>query len=313
MYSTHTPTLLALTSQGKVQYTTFPTQSIFFFAFDMNVSISGLLGILPSGDIVNVPSTFFSDVAVRQMMVHAWPYATYQNTIATVDGVQYGFQYGGVIPQFMGNYYPTNISWPSGNPITNPSVVGSAAWWWAQGTNLSSPYFSKLLAACTSANPCIYPIIGQLGNPGLDDALTLYISEIEQITGGAVQPYSYDITFTDAVVYSVSSEPGHSPVNLFTLGWIPDYPDPSNNFAAMYQPNATYTTGTALYQAWSLPAFNNASCGYSDYSSWAALSHWANIGYLPQDCQGVAYQTLSAWSITALHEPDLTQRTLDYN
>jgi hypothetical protein len=309
--STHTPTLLSLVAQGKAQYEVFPTLSIFFFAFDLNTSITALRNLLPSGDVVNVPGSFFSDVAVRQLSVNAWPYATYQSTINTVDGVSYGIQYGGVIPPTMAPYYPTNVSWPAGNPVFDKTVVGSAAWWWAQGTNSSSPYYSPTLAKCTSSSPCVYPVIGQLADPGLDDAIAYYIGDIEKATGGALAPYDYDISFTDAVIYSTSSTAGTSPINLYTLGWIPDYPDPSNNIAAMVQGNGTYTEGNALYQQ--LEPYNTSCTHNTAYASFSNLVYWANVGQIPNNCQGPAYLTLEAWDLIALHEANLTLRILYYN
>lgn len=313
IFTTHTPTLLQLVQQGKIQYFTTPSLSIFFWAFTLNFSASGLQGLIPSGDTFNIPTDFFSSVATRQLLVNSWPYSTYQNTINTVDGVQYGIQYGGVIPYGEGPFYPANVSWPAGDPVFNPHVVGSAAWWWAQGTNVSSPYYSSTLAACTVGNPCVYPIIGQLGNPGLDAAIQLYISDVEQATGGAITPYSFDIAFVTAVIASVSSAPFTSPLDFYTLGWIPDYPDPSNNIGAMWLANQTYTTSNSLYQQWIMPQYNSPSCGHSNYYAYANLTYWAGQTGVPEDCQGVAYQTLNYWGGYATHVSNTTQRILDYN
>lgn len=310
---THTSDLLNLVDQGKVQYFSTPSLSIFFWAFTMNFSASGLQGILPEGDTFNIPSDFFASVATRQLSVTSWPYATYQNDINTVDGVEYGIQYGGAIPYGEEPYYPANISWPSGDPVFNASVAGSAAWWWAQGTDPSSPYYSADLAACTPSNPCIYPILGQLGNPGLDSAVQLYIAEIENVTQGALQPYSYDLTFAQAVIYAVSSSQFNSPLDLYTLGWIPDYPDPSNNIGAMYVANSTYTTSDTLYQQWAMPQYNAPGCGHSNYTAYANLTYWAGQTAVPQDCQGPAYQAMNYWSSVATNLGNLTQRIVDYN
>ncbi len=64
------------------------------------------------------------------------------------------------------------------------------------------------------------------------------------------------------------------------------------------------------------PAYNNTTaCGNDNYGSWADLSYWANIGQIPNDCQGVAYDTALFWMYSAAHLPlaNITQRVLDYN
>lgn len=310
IYTTHTTQMLQLVSEGKIWYTTFPTLSIFFMPFTFNFSLANEQ-IFDSVSTPNIPTDFFGYSTVRELMANAWPYATIQSTVNTVDGVEFGVQYGGVIPIGMGNYYPTNISWPSGDPVADPSVVGSAAWWWAQGINSSSAYYDAELAACTSGSPCKFPVIGQLGAPQLDTMIQLFISEIESITGGAVQPYTFDLSFSD-LLQQFGYTPGTAPFPFYNLGWAPDYPDPTDYMAPMYQPDQTYTSPDAVAEVLAEPQFNSATCGHNT-SSWSDLVYWANIGQIPTVCQGVAYSTMSAWMSIAGPLPAGAQRVLEYN
>ena len=327
IFSTDTPTMLALTAQGKINYESFNTLAIFFWTFTLNFSASGMDTFIPSGDTFNIPQTFFANEATRQLLVSSWPYEAYQSTINTVDGVVYGEPYGGVIPAGMGNYLPTNITWPYNNPAdspqnySNPSIVGSAAWWWTQGTTVGSPYYNATLAAC-KVTACVFPVFGQQGNPGLDEGIALWISQIETATGHKLLPYDVDLPFFTEVVASVSSGPGTNPMDFYTLGWIPDYPDPSNNIAAMAAANGTYTYSSSLWQTFNTPYYMSSTCSAvgQAYNTWGALAYWAAQAYPPNgtgiagDCQGWAYDTMSYWMTgPTLHETNVTQRILEYN
>jgi len=245
--------------------------------------------------------------------VNAFPYATVENTIFTTDGIQYGFNYGGAIPQYMGNYYPTNISWPSTDPITSTSVNGSAAWWWAQATTSGGPYYDPELASCTTSSPCQFPVIGQKGATVVDQLIQDYMPLISQISGGRLAPNTFDVTFSQLVVYSLSALPGQSALPWFNLGWAPDYPDPTDYMAPLYYPNATYTSGDAVEQALTTDICTGDNGGPASWASMAGLLYWANQPAIPQACQGNAYQAME-WGMTnAAPLPVGPQRVLVYN
>ncbi len=142
-------TLLQLQAEGKIGVLYSPTISAFFFPFDLNFSSTGEAAIDPNSGVINVPQTFFASNTVRELLVHSYPYETNLNTIWTVDGIKFGFNYGGSIPIGMGNYYPTNISWPyqGGDPTTSNTSVNSASWWWTEGTTVGSPEYDAAFAA----------------------------------------------------------------------------------------------------------------------------------------------------------------------
>ncbi|HTW39528.1 MAG TPA: ABC transporter substrate-binding protein, partial [Thermoplasmata archaeon] len=262
-----TSSVLQLQSEGDIGIYYSPTISTYFLPFDLNFSLTAEAAIDPNAGELNVPGNFFASNTVRDLLVHAYPYTSIENTVWTVDGIQYYHNYGGAIPIGMGNYYPTNVSFPyqGGDPCTGSTQsscndsVNSALWWWQQGTNPSSPYYDAELAACTSDNPCSFPIIGELGTPGLDAAIVDYIQEVGIITDGAIVPYSFDLSFPDLVQYS-SIGGGQNPMPLYNLGWAPDYPDPTDYMAAMYYANGTYTYGDGTYQVLEQQAqYNQAS------------------------------------------------------
>jgi hypothetical protein len=313
--TTNTAQLLELVAQGKAYYTSFPTLSTFFMPFTLDFSAANESLVDPTTGQINIPEDFFSADTVRELLANSWPYATIQNTISTVDGVEYGLNYGGAIPQGLGNYYPSNISWPSGDPVTNSSIPGSAGWWWAQGTDPASPYYDAQLAGCTRSSPCRFPVIGIVGMPPLDAMIALFDNEIVSVTGGALQPYTFDLSFTELAA-QFGYPAGSSPCPLYNFGFAPNYPDPSDYAGALYAPEGTFPAPDAVSSQLGLTAYNSSSCQPADtgYGSWSSLTYWANMGPIPNDCQGAAYDTASAWMAVAATLPYAsTQRVLEYN
>jgi len=283
--------ILQLVKNNQISLTTEPTLDIDQIEVNMEFNKTQLLTLVGSTPGVNVPEDFFAQVGLRQFLDHAFPYSTFLSSLYTVDGVQYAEPYGGIIPHGMGNYYPTNITWPAGNPDSNAADVGGAAWWWANITNPSSPAFDSELASCTSSSPCYFPILGLQGAVTLNEAFTDYAQAIKTLTNGALQPYVYPITFEQSVTVCAEG-PSQNPCDFFRLGWAPDYPDPSDYIGPYIEPDSIFTYDDALNEALTgtyatATTYNASGCGhYND------IVYWSNLAVLPNDCQLVAYQTM---------------------
>ena len=316
-YSSNTSTLAQLRSLGAIGISSAPSLDLYFLPYDLNWNRSAEASLDPNASSITISTDFFASNTVRNLLNHAWPYATAESSIWTTDGIQYGVNYGGAIPRGMGNYYPTNISWPylGGDPGTNTSV-NSAAWWWSQGTNASSPYYDPELASCTPSTPCVFPLFGSLGS-SMNVGILDLIAEVETITGGALKPYLVQISFTQAVVGSFSP-PGQNPLTVSTEGWAPDYPDPTDYVAPLYYADSTYTYGDSVREVLETnSSYNSASCGHTS-GSFSDLTYWANylstFGVpIPSSCQGPAYGAMLTWLSTAAPLPVGPYRVLIYN
>ncbi len=315
--STDTSFLLQLLAQGKVLATSFPSISIFFFPYNLYFNKAGAATYTTNP--ITIPSDFFGNVGIRQFFTHAYPYNTVEQTINTKDGIQYLFNYGGAIPQYMANYYPTNVSWPTGDPSSSATTPGTAAWWWAQVTDSSSPYYdANVTSQCTTSSPCQLPFFGETGAPGLDEATALWASEINQLSGGKIKVSVVDINFITLVINSAYSGPYNNPMPFFTLGWAPDYPDPTDYVAPLYLPDNTYTAGDALNEQLQNPEYIDGSC--HSYASMADFYYWANLasatngaGGIPNNCQGAAYDAMLVGLANASTLAAGPQRVLVYN
>ena len=333
-----TPTLLSLQRQGLIGVQPSPTLSVAQFAYNLDVDLSVAQSDVGSAGTINVPANFFAYDGLRQFLSYAFPYQTMENTIYTLDGIQRGFLFGGAIPYGMGDYYPTNISWPMSDPDPNPADVGGAAWWWAQINNPTSPYYDPELASCSSSSPCVFPLFGQQGATDLAATLAIYIPWIEKLSGGALEPITIAITFTQ-LIQGLIAAPGGSGLSFYAVAWAPDYPDPSDYVnGAFYSATAAYTGPDALDQELNLPTFDQpgASCGglansanpVTGDATFAALAYWsaqtsnsAGVGVgtgIPTNCQGVAYDVALYWMNYAAGYPtgnltDANYRVLLYN
>ena len=300
--------------------------------FELTFNTTNEAAIDPNGaGATNVPGNFLADLGLRQFLVEAFPYTTVQSTINTVDGVEYGINYGGAIPPGQTTYYPSNVTWPGcgglgtcsaseGNPQTSPAVAGGAASWWQNITNPSGPYYDSELASCSSSTPCKFAIQGWVGNPTLDATIEAWIAAVKSLTGGAIQMYFFDITGSELYT-EVGLGNGQGSLPVFNWGWVPDYGDPTDYMVPFWLPNGTFSFAQGLYSTFAEPQYNDVTaCGHDDPSSWADLVYWANYAAdqgttlgIPSECQGIAYQTLVEWNALAAHEVNLTFRVLEYN
>jgi hypothetical protein len=310
-------TLQSLVSSGRYGLIqNIATLSFFFNPFELNFSTSAEAQIDSTG-LLNVPGDWFSNVAVREFMVNAMPYTTLINYVYTSDGIATGEAYGGVIPHGMGNYYPANVTWPSGNPVSTPGKVGNVTWWWKEATTPGTPWYDPTAAACTSSHPCQFPIISLTGFSVDDEQANLWIASIKSLSDNALQPYLLDIPPTTEAV-SVGLPPGQGNMPDYPYGWAPDYPDPTDNVPTMYGPAGTYTVPDAVSSQLLLPTYMNAHASAcaghtTDLSSFSELVYWATVGQIPNACQGFAYESMSDWITAAGHLTNITQRELDYN
>jgi peptide/nickel transport system substrate-binding protein len=318
-----TATMLNLQAAGKIGITNVPTINVFFDPINMGVNLNQISGYytgsynMPSG--VAGASDFFSYVGLREFLVNSFPYTQDLQQVLSVDGIVYGLNYGGAIPHFMGNYYATNVTWPAGQPNFNATQVGGAAWWWAQATTPGTPYYDPQLASCTTAVPCTFPVEGEQADTLQNGQFPIWANYISAISGGKLQvAQEVDLTFAQLVQYFLASTAYVSPLTVSVLGWLPDYPDPTDYVAPLYLPDATYTGPDAVGQVlanYTAATFTNSSTTIQcpGGGSWTNLTYWAQQFGVPQVCQGDAYAVMTWASEVAGALPVGAERTLYYN
>jgi hypothetical protein len=283
-----------------------PSLTIGFFPFNLNFNLGAAQH--STTNPISVPTDWFSYMGMRQFFARAYPYQTVQDTIHTYAGIQLSFNYGGAIPQFMADYYPRDIPWPSTDPCTDVANPACPTYWWDQMRTLGSPYYDFAATQCSSSDPCTLPIFGTTANAANDQVMAIWASELSQLTGGAVKMAPIDLNFVEIIVNSEFSGPGQNAMPLYRLGWAPDYPDPTDYVSPLYAANGTYGYGDSLMQSLLVHQFTDLcpSHDVKDYNYFANTT-FGNV------CQGVAYKAMLHAMDLASTAPAGPYRVMLYN
>lgn len=302
--SVETPLYLSFASSGKAAAVAFPTFTLGLFPFNFNFTVAGATTL--TSNPVTVPGDFLSHIAVREFLARSYPYDSVQSNINVRDGIVYAFKEGGAIPEFLGGFYPSNVSWPSTDPCRDANNSSCPAYWLHAGTTSGSPYFDPELVACTAASPCEFPVSVPSEFPLAGDTLDLWSQQVTKLSGGAVQLDRVDLTLGLESALGFLG-PGQDPLPIYGSGIAPDYADPTDFLGILYLNDYA----DAFTQQMSLPAFNSPSChAGSDLRWWAATAHALGV---PDTCQGPATSAMFALIEMAGAETDLGRRTLLYN
>jgi hypothetical protein len=320
-YPTDLPAIQDLARDGKVGLYPLPTLNVFFEGFSLHFDPTFAQEC--SGLTTNIPGDFFASVGMREFLAQSFPYQTFIANYSSLDGIPFAEGVGGAIPDHLGDYYPTNISWPGldlatgawHDPNTNPSNTGSAAWWWAQIINPTSVWYDPEAAACTHTT-CTFPMWSQLGDSQFDSAVDSWSQIVRTITSGAIQIQRADPTFGAPPFCFGEGSPGETAFTASLDGWLPDYPDPTDYLPAFYGPDGSYTYGPALNETLVQGEWGNLynGCPGNSVPGFANLAYWANSQPLiPQACQGTAYSVMT-WAMNqAAVMPVGSERVLYYD
>lgn len=269
-----TGTLAADAVAGLGSVVVSPTLSFYANGFDFSynaTNAAAYLGLSPTA-----PAQLLTDPNLRQFLVTAFPEANVTADDFNANGTAAAFSFGGgVIPLDDGGAAPANVSWPAGNPITNPAVSGSAGWWWARVASDGAAGVN-----CTKVSPCTFPVGYLAPDPLLAGAEAQWAASVRGISGGRVVPEVVAANITE-FAESLFAGPGQNPFAVFATAWLNDYPDASDPVTALYAPGGSYGRPDAFP---TLETFTSGSCATSP-SYWSTLTTPVSMG-----CQGAAYQ-----------------------
>jgi hypothetical protein len=320
--SSHYPLLLSLIQNGQFGLINFPTTTTTNLAFNLHINVA----LLASYDTnpINLPADAFSYEGLRATLEYAYPYLTAQSAGNVISGVDLGNPFGGFLPSSEPAFYDAKVPWPNYNNVTgqfgNPNVgsastPGTSAWYWAQATTAGTPLYDPELAAFSSSNPLIVPVIGFVVSPGINAQEMAWGNSVTSITGGVIK-------FQQILLPSAGEEytylsPGQVPWTIWWIGWGPDYPAPVNNWQGAYGPGL-WGSADALYQTLAYDDyggdFNDSTCGHSN-PTLVNMEYWANYPnqVIPQICQGTALNVTTYFANQATYTSDLATATQDWN
>ena len=209
-------------AQGQVLMYEFPTLSEFFFVFNLNISVSLLKKINPS---YNIPSDYFANLYVRKAFAYAFNYTNYiDNLLGNVKyGIDFGSPYAGVIIPGLPYYTPPP-----------PSLVPTFNLTYAKELMIKSGMYNVSVS---------FPIIVTAGDTVDYAAAEMWAQALHEIDPNINAQPMY-LPFSQIIAYMV---PGENPMPIYQLGWIADYPYPSDFVNAMYLENGTYPAPDGWY------------------------------------------------------------------
>ncbi|AHC51360.1 ABC transporter substrate-binding protein [Sulfolobus acidocaldarius SUSAZ] len=215
--------LKPLVAQGQASIYQFPTLSEFFFVFNLNISTSGLKQLGPN---YNIPPNYFANLYVREAFAYAFNYTNYIENI--LGNAKYGFDFGepyaGVIIKGLPYYTPPSEF--TGVPTFNLT------------------YAKQLLIQSGVYNESVYfPIIVPSGDTVDYAGVQMFAQAMQQIDPNIKIEPLYE-PFSTIIGLQV---PGQNPMPMYYLGWIADYPYPSDFVDAMYKENGTYPAPDGWY------------------------------------------------------------------
>ena len=215
------PAIQKLQSEGLVNVYNFPTLSLNFYPF--NIQIDKELETSQFGTGFNEPSNYFADLPTRLAWVNAFDYSGFLNNI--LGNAKYGASFGngfqGVIPDGMIYYVP-------------PDQLGGLP---TQNLNAARGNFSISAFAKQQITIPVIVISGDLVD----------LASAEEWAGTLAQISNGNIN-AKVVVIPPNQETGlraqgADPMPVSVTYWVPDYPDPTDYMPSMYAEGGYYPSG----------------------------------------------------------------------
>ena len=230
----------------------FPSITEFFNPYNVNINTT-LLATLGS---YSIPSDYFANPLVREAFSYAFNYTGFVENI--LGNSKYGFNFGssycGVIVQGLPYYVPpANLT---GCPTYDLAMAKSLLTQSGEGSTVVN-----------------FPFIVPTGDTTDFTAGIVWAQALHSIDANITMTPLYQ-DFSTIIGDQV---PGSDPMPLFSLGWIADYPYPSDYTDAMLQvggtypaPNGwdpTYLAGLATSHATQAQLYNAQAANYSQLAS----------------------------------------------
>jgi len=242
--SSYMPLVKQQVAKGQTSLYSFPTLDIFFNPFNFNTSTTLMKSVF--GSNFNIPSGYFANTLVREAFCYSWNETNFLDEILgnSVYGANFGSSYAGVIPNGMADYVPP--SQLTGIPTYNLT------------------YATQLMQESGEYNTSVtLPIIVASGDIVDYAAFQMWAAALHQMDPNinAVPEYQAFTTIIGELA------PGANPMPIYNLGWLPDYPYPSDYVNAMYEQGGAYPSGLG----WTTSFINS-----SGYPAEAAQYHEMN-------------------------------------
>jgi len=264
-----TPQAQALISKGVISAVTAAEMSDFFYAYNMNINVTGAKSYDSS---INIWPGFFDNLSIRKAFSYAFNYSYYINVAEYSSGEYFMSQITGILPPGI-EYYPTNIS--------NQAIQ--------YNLSMAEFYFNQSGYNNGTWN---FPAFNSQGQPPQDEMYTVWENALSQMSGGKIKMTTVDIPFAYTVAYSTVG-PGQNLMPIYFLGWIDDYPNPTDFVAPELQEYGIYTYPDGLF-------YNSTVTTFSPITHPQYAAQWQNITQMWNDL-AAANEQVNPVNITLLY------------
>jgi ABC-type transport system substrate-binding protein len=196
------PTAQQLQSQGLVKIYSFPTATVYYFNF--NIEVDKQLESATYGSSYNEPSNYFADLPTRMAWINAWDYEGFINNI--VGNLKYGTNFaqryiGALAPQLQYHIDPSQVG---GLPTQNLKF--------AEGNFSESAWHDTKITV---------PVLIYAGDLTAVAGVEEWATTLNQISGGNITAVPLQVSTSQ---YFGGFVPNADPCAVGEDNWYPDMP-----------------------------------------------------------------------------------------
>jgi hypothetical protein len=286
---------LALVKQGKAITSQFPTLSIYFYNFNLNVNTSMLSTIDKKA---NLPSAFFVNHDVRLAFAYAYNYTEYFNNQIGNKLFNATFQvpYAGMLVPGLPAAQNISALNALGIPVPYTNLVKAAQYWgdfWNSSARTQMGFTGTPAKPLYNGNALDVPIFVLSQDPPDEAGATTWVQMLQTFIPG-LDGGSQDVVQTSETnIFLTYAVPQGDPMPISWGGWAPDYPYPTDYLSAMFLPSTTSTYQNA--NSWNssyVAGITTKQYGPNSYADPAEASALNNITMYYD--RGVANETNAA-------------------
>ena len=271
-----TPQAKALQSQGIVTAVTANEMSNFFYTYNLAINVTGAKSYLSA---TNIWSGFFDNLSIRKAFSLAFNYSYMINVTEYNDGEYFANAEVGMLPPGIGDY-PSNIT---SLPGANEYNLQKASFYFNQSGYNNGTW--------------IFPAFNSQGQSPQDQMFTIWEAALSQMSGGKIKMSTVDVPFADTVTFSAVGS-GANIMPIWFLGWIDDYPGPTDFMAPELQQYGIYTLPNGIIEA------NSTYYGNTTFTPQKYPDQWAKIKQMWNDIVLANEQTSTANATAYYYKAD---------
>jgi len=237
---------LALEKSGKAIISSFPTLSIYFYNFNINIDTTLLHTVDKSA---NLPANFFLNHDVRLAFAYAYNYSYYFAEQIGNKAYNATFQvpYAGMLVPGLPDSQNITALNNSGANVPYTDLAKAAAYWNDFFNSTSTDGASAMGIKGTAADPTYngapldVPIFVLAEDLADEAGASTWVQMLQTFIPGLDGGHQDVIQTSEVNIFETYAIPQADPMPISWGGWAPDYPYPTDYLSAMFLPSPSST------------------------------------------------------------------------